>query len=160
MVHGKGEEHDLRLDALLERLEQYNLTLRKEKCQFGVPQVKWFGSIYSKQGMSPDPEKVEMIQKWPRPQSRAEVKSFLQTVQFSAVFMRPGQGRTYSDVTRPLRKLTNMNVKFSWSQECEESFLELKSLLTSDKVMACYDPSRETRVYVDEGPEGVAATLA
>ena len=93
MVHGKGEEHDRRLEALLGRLAQYGLTLRKEKCLFGVPEVKWFGCIYSKQGMSPDPEKVAMIRGWPRPKSRAEVKSFLQTTQFSAVFMRPGQGR-------------------------------------------------------------------
>ena len=160
VVHGIGEEHDRRLDAVLKKFKEYNLTLRKEKCQFGVPEVKWFGNIYSKQGMSADPEKVEMMKSWPRPTSRAEVKSFLQTTQFSSVFMRPGQGRTYSDVTAPLRKLTNQNEKFTWSKECESSFQELKDLLTSDKVMACYDPRRKTRVYCDEGPQGVAATVA
>ena len=122
--------------------------------------MTWFGNVYSKQGMSPDPAKVETIKSWPRPTSRAEVKSFLQTVQFSAVFMRPGHGRSYSDVTAPLRKLTNHNVMFKWTKECGASFDELKSLLTSDKVMACYDPKRETRIYMDEGPKGVAATVA
>ena len=74
--------------------------------------------------------------------------------------MRPGQGRTYSDVTLPLRRLTAKAVKFVWTKECAESFEELKRLLVSDKVMAYYDPSRPTRLYVDEGPAGVAATVA
>ena len=99
MVHGVGEEHDRRLEAVLMKFKEYNLTLRKEKCQFGVPEVKWFGNIYSKQGMSADPEKVKMMKSWPRPTSRAEVKSFLQTTQFSSVFMRPGQNILRRDGT-------------------------------------------------------------
>ena len=47
VVHGKGQQHDSRLRALLARLEEYNITLRKEKCKFGVPEVKWFGHVYS-----------------------------------------------------------------------------------------------------------------
>jgi hypothetical protein len=58
VVPGLGKLHDERLAALLRRLEEYNVTLRKEKCQFGVPEVKWLGNIYSRQGMSADPEKV------------------------------------------------------------------------------------------------------
>ena len=160
VVHGAGVEHDRRLEKLLKRLQEYNLTLRKRKCQFGVSQVRWFGNIYSEQGMSPDPDKVKMIKAWPRPEDKAGVKSFLQTVQFCQVFMRPGDGRTYSDVTKPLRCLTAKNVQFKWNKKCEESFQELKELLSSDKVMANYDPKKPTRLYVDEGPEGVAATVA
>ena len=106
VVHGKGEEHDRRLDAVLKRLREYNITLRREKCHFGQPEVLWFGNVYSCQGMSPDPAKVQIIKDWPAPGSKSEIKSFLQTVQFCAVFMRPGGGRTYADVTSPLRKLT------------------------------------------------------
>ena len=102
--------------------------------------------------MSPDPEKVQMIKSWPAPTDKAAVKSFLQTAQFCSVFMRPGKGRTYSDVTRPLRKLTNWKVKFVWSKECEDSFRELKDLLCSDTVMASYELNRKTRLYVDHGP--------
>ena len=45
VVHGKGEEHDMRLNALVERLEEYNITLRKEKCKFGRSEVKLFGHL-------------------------------------------------------------------------------------------------------------------
>ena len=100
VVHGKGEEHDKRLKALLERLQQYNITLRREKCEFGVDRVKWFGYIYSERGMEVDAERKAVIKAWEAPKDKKEVKSFLQTVAFCQVFMRPGQGRTYADMDR------------------------------------------------------------
>ena len=126
VVHGKGQVHDDRLEKVLQRLMEYGLTLRKNKCQFGVEEVTWFGMVFSKQGMSPDPEKVEIIKDWPVPEDKAAVKSFLQTCQFSQEFMKPGSKRTYSDVTLPLRRLTAMNVRFNWTAECQEAFQKLK----------------------------------
>ena len=38
-MHGRGREHDDRLEKVLERLLDYGLTLRKDKCQFGVQEV-------------------------------------------------------------------------------------------------------------------------
>ena len=72
VVHGVGTEHDTRLQALLERLEEYNITLRREKCKFGVPEVKWFGHIYSKQGMTVDTERKQVIRDWKRPGDKKE----------------------------------------------------------------------------------------
>ena len=136
------------------------MTLRREKCHFGVREVLWFGHVYNKQGESVDPAKVEIIKDWARPKNKAAVKSFLQIVQFCQVFMRPGQGRTYSDVTLPLRKLTSKSVRFEWTKQCQAAFQELKELMMSGKVMAHYDPAKDTRLYVDEGPAGVAGTVA
>ena len=53
-----------------------------------------------------------------------------------------------------------MNDQFKWTKECERSFQELKEFLKSEKVIVNYDPKRKTRLYVDEGPEGLAATVA
>ena len=64
LVYGDAETHDLRLRAVLERFREAGLTLRKEKCQLSQTQVKWFGMIYSEQGMSEDPEKTAVIRNW------------------------------------------------------------------------------------------------
>ena len=90
VVHGKGKEHDARLEKVLARLVEYGLTLRKDKCRFGVQEVIWFGMVFTSQGMSPDPDKEQIIKNWPAPEDKAAVKSFLQTCQFSQEFMRPG----------------------------------------------------------------------
>ena len=80
LVHGVGEEHDERLRAVLERFQEAGLTLRREKCHLGKAEVKWFGMIFSEEGMSPDPEKTNLIQNWPALLTVCDVKSFLQTV--------------------------------------------------------------------------------
>ena len=61
LVYGKGLEHDYHLETLLKTLSEKGITLRKDTCLLGQPKVKWFGNIYSKDGMSPDPEKCKVI---------------------------------------------------------------------------------------------------
>merc|ERR1711867_86359 len=111
-------------------------------------EVIWFGNVFHKGGTSPDPAKVEAIQSWPAPEDEEALKSFLQTVQFCAPYMRGENGQTYADITAPLRKLTAQGKHFKWTQECQSSFTKLKSLLKSDTVLASYDPHRQTRLYV------------
>ena len=70
-----------------------------------------------------------------------------------------GNGISYS-YTALLRHLTKSSIPFKWSQECEDAFQLMKEILSSDKVLASFDPEKETRVYVDHGPTGLGATLA
>ena len=49
VIHGKGEKHDKRLKAVLQRFKEYGLTLRKEKFKLGKTEVLWFGNIFSEQ---------------------------------------------------------------------------------------------------------------
>ena len=114
LVHGRGKDHDTYLREVLTALQEKWLTLRKKKCAFGKLQIKSFGNIYTKYGMSPDPAKCKIIKEWPQPKSCNEVKSFLQTVQLNAKFLG-GKLRqaSYPKVTEPLRILTMKNIKFS-----------------------------------------------
>merc|ERR1711954_108111 len=110
--------------------------------------------------MGPDEDKVKIIKEWPKPEDKAAVKSFLQTVQFYGVFLNPTDGSTYADITAPLRELTRKDSRYKWTKECDKAFEKIKSLLCSDRIIAAYDPKLKTRLYVDDGPEGVAGTLA
>ena len=71
VIHGAGTEHDTRLRLFLARIQEHGLTLRREKCKFGVTEVLWFGHVYDKHGMSMDPAKVQLIKDWPRPKDKA-----------------------------------------------------------------------------------------
>ena len=160
LVHGEGDKHDENLKACLDRLHDNRIRLRREKCKLGKQQVMWFGHIYSKQGMSPDPAKVEHIKAWPAPKSKEEVKAFLQTVQFVAQYMRCDKGTPHADVTAPLRALTRANVRFMWDKKCQWAFEELKRRISQRTVLVHYVPDLDTRLYVDHGPDGIGSTLA
>lgn len=101
VIYGKGQEHDRRLKAVFERLESHGLTLKREKCHLGKTEIKWFGYIFSSQGMSKDPEKVEHIMAWGAPKDKAGIKSVLQTAQFCAPFLRPGPNLETSTILKP-----------------------------------------------------------
>ena len=59
------------------------------------------------------------------------------------------------------KQLTRNNIIFNWATECQENSEELKTLLRSRKVQAnYYDPARQSRLYVDDGPAGIPATVA
>ena len=61
LIYGKGEEHDKRLEAVLQRFKEYGLTLNTGKCEIGKREAEWFGHMFSKTGMSADPKKVLQI---------------------------------------------------------------------------------------------------
>ena len=62
LIYGNTqEEHDERLLAVLNRLEEAGLTLNREKCEFSRREVKFLGHILSQDGVRSDPDKVAAI---------------------------------------------------------------------------------------------------
>ena len=144
LVFGTEEQHKERLRAVLERFREAGLTLRRDKCKLGQPEVMWFGHLYSRLGMRAGPAKARVIKEWPSPKTMRELKSLLQTLQYNAVYMAMEDGeRSYAELTAPLRSLTKQKVKFKLM---EENFQEIKARLCGDRVMVPYDPGREIRV--------------
>ena len=121
---------------------------------------KMVWSHYSKEGMSTDPEKCRVIKDWPAPKSNAEVKSFLQAVQFNAKFLGGEPGEiSYPELTEPLRALTKKYARFRWGNKEDSAFNEIKKRLCSDRVLTPYDTKLKTRLYVDSSPTGTQATV-
>ena len=118
--------------------------------------VKFFGIIFSAEGISPDPGKVEALQAVPPPTSNAEVRSFLGMTGFSSTFIPD-----YAVITTHLPKLTCKDVPFVWTKECQDAFQHLKDVLTHQTIMAYFDPNKDTKLIVDRSKkDGVASILA
>ena len=67
-------------------------------------------------------------------------------MQFCPFYINPGGGRTYTDVTAPLRMLTDKSTCFEWSKDCGRSFEELKDIQSSESVLSNYEVGRKTRL--------------
>lgn len=88
IVHGKDQaEHDARLEKLLQTLQDKNLTLNPQKCQFRMTEITFMGYLLSDQGIGPTSSKVEAVKNARRPESASEVRSFLGLINFSARFI-------------------------------------------------------------------------
>ena len=57
-------------------------------------------------------------------------------------------------------KLLKANVQFKWTNKCEESFQQIKKILTSDQVLTKYDPKKPLVLETDASPTGLGAILS
>ena len=55
------EEHDIHVQKVLQRLQEYGLYAKREKCSFDQSQVEILGYVVSQKGISMDPSKVQTI---------------------------------------------------------------------------------------------------
>ena len=55
------QEHFMTLESVLKRADEKNLRFNGEKCEFDKPSITFYGHVFSKNGVSPCPEKIEAI---------------------------------------------------------------------------------------------------
>ena len=155
IVYGRTQkEHDEALRQVLQRLRDKNLTLNRDKCEFNRESITFLGHTLSKNGIEAEKRKIDAIQDTARPTCAKEVRSFLGLVNYVARWIP-----NFATLAEPLRKLTRKTVEWTWSDEHENSFKQLKEALMSATVMVYYKPGAETKIVVDASPVGLGAIL-
>ncbi|BBH03785.1 transposable element gene [Prunus dulcis] len=117
---------------------------KEEICQFWLDRVNFLGHVISAEGVYVDPQKVEAVVNWPQPTSVTEVRSFLGLAGYYRRFVEG-----FSTIAAPLTRLTRKGIKFEWSDECEKSFNELKTRLTTAPVLTLPDDNGSFVIYSD-----------
>lgn len=177
LVYSKTEEeHYQLLERVLQRLKDVNLKARQHKCHFFKSELKYLGHIVSRNGLKPDSTKVQAISEWPMPNTVYDVRSFLGLTNYFRKFI---QG--YAVLARPLTDLlkgldkseqkgksrrydssSHKTLGVRWSQECEQSFIQLKAALTSAPVLVLPDFNKPFELVCDAAsvhPPGIGAVL-
>ena len=146
--------HDESLNMVLKRLDENGLTINLSKCEFAVPEIKFFSHKFSSKGLAPDPKKVDALKSFTPPEDGKQLRSFIGMASFSSRFIN-----NYSTITAPLRELMKKSDKWEWTQEHQKSFQNVKDELRECTVMSFYDPKKPTTVVVDGSPFGLGAVL-
>ena len=155
LVSGKThEEHDQNLREVFQRLREKGLTLNKSKCEYSKDKLEFFGYVFSKDGISPDPKKVEDVVNLHTPSTASEVRSLLGMTNYCSRFIPD-----YATKTEPLRKLTHKDQTWCWTAEHDRAVSQLKDALVTAPVTAYFDPDKDTEISVDASPVGLAAIL-
>ena len=66
-----------RVGLVLDHLKEFNLKIKPKKTFFFQKSVVFLGHVLSKDGISPNPEKVSKVRDWPVPKTAKKVHSFL-----------------------------------------------------------------------------------
>ena len=148
------EEHDMRLAAVLTRREEINLTLNKDKCLFGLPEVSYIGHILNSEGVKPDPEKVKAVKEMPPPTDKKGVERILDTIIYLAKFIP-----NMSTITQPIREILKSDVTFHWEDPRKNAFDKIRKILSEQPVLMYYDVSQPVTISCDASQSGLGAVL-
>lgn len=155
LVYGKDvKEHDRRLDAVLQRLNDAGVTLNEKKCEFRKKRTLYLGHVLEAAGISADPEKTAAIRKLPAPESVTQLRAFFGMLNHLMKFL-PG----LAEMTKPLRDLLASDAAWTWGPQQQQAFDRLKEQLAKTPVLTYYDPQRPHTLSVDASSYGLGAVL-
>ena len=175
------EDHLSSLEKVFQRLEQINVKLNPEKCEFAKTEVAFLGHRVSAQGIRTDPDKITAVMDWKTPQTTKDVRSFLGLASYYRRFVDK-----FAHIAKPLHnivsKIHNRNPKCQsknkkiaqtaknsterqplgdlWTPACAEAFLKLKIALTTAPVLGYADYSLDFILEVDASKDGLGAVLS
>ena len=95
-----------------------------------------------------------MIVEWERPSNVKEVRSFLGMAGYYRRFVKD-----FSIIAKPMTQLTQKNIKFVWTQECEDCFQVLKQKLVTAPILTLPEPGKCFTVYSDVSRVGLDCVL-
>ena len=91
--------------------------MKKTKCSFAQPKLKYLGHIISASGVATDPKNLEAVRTWPVPCNTKDVRKFLGLTGYYRKFVR-----NFGIISRVLTDLLKKNELFVWTNTHQEAF--------------------------------------
>ncbi|KAA3484088.1 DNA/RNA polymerases superfamily protein [Gossypium australe] len=155
LIYSRDEnDHAEHLRIVLQTLREKQLYAKFSNCEFWLHEVSFLGHIVSASGIRVDPSKISAILSWKPSRNVSEVHSFLGLAGYYRRFVKG-----FSTIATPLTRLLQKDVRFEWSDKCQKSFNQLKTLLTEAPVLVQPESGKEFVVYSDASLNGLGCVL-
>lgn len=168
IIFGKTEsQHFENLEIIFKTLENANLKVQIDKCDFLKNEVEFLGFIVSKSGIKTNPLKVKSISEFPIPKTLRDLRSFLGLSGYYRRFICD-----YAKIAKPLTALlrgkdgrtskSQSKLKKITFDECAlEAFDKLRNTLISNEVMLTYPNfEKEFHLTTDASDYAIGAVLS
>ena len=149
------EKHRTLVHRTLRKLQENDLFLKPEKCQFEQKQIEFLGVVLENGTIQMDPTKVRGVVEWPPPRCVRDVRAFLGFMGFYRYFIQ-----NYSKLARPLIDLTKKATPFHWDGPQMKAFEHLKSLVCSKPILRQPDYTKQFLLSTDASAYSVGAILS
>ena len=152
-----SEDHDQHLrdlETVFRQLQKFNLRVNRKKCRFFCQRFKYLGHFVTPDGIETDESKVTAITEIPSPRTVKQVQSFVAACSWYRRFVP-----NFADIARPLTDLLKKNRPFKWTSAEEDSFSQLKTLLTSSPCLATSIEDKPFYLYTDASNYALGAVL-
>ncbi|XP_045198670.1 uncharacterized protein LOC123552982 [Mercenaria mercenaria] len=156
ITQGRSVQESLtRLENVFKRLLEANLKLKASKCVFFQKSITFLDHVVSEDGISTDDSKIEAVRNWPIPVNAKQVRSFFGLAGYYRKFVKG-----YAEIARPLHRLCEKKAKFLWTEDCQNSFEDLKEALTTAPVLSYPKPECQFILDTDSSDNSTGAILS
>ena len=155
IIAGKDEmEHDKNFQAFMEKCMENNLTLNAEKIQFKQKQVSFYGHVWSENGISPDPKKIQALKHMEFPPDKETMRSFLGMINYLNRY-----SALSAHLAALLSSLTHQAADYKPEKTHMENFQRLKMEISKTEALPYFNTSAETTLQTDASKKGLGACL-
>ncbi len=148
------ENHKELVIKFLTIAREAGLKLNRKKVHLARNQVPYLGFILSKDGISPDPQKLKAITDFQIPTCKTDLQRFLGMCTYLMKF-----AKNLSHETHYLRQLLKKDTPWTWDVTSQKQFDNLKSLLTNAPILRYFDKDLPITCQVDSSSFGLGACL-
>ena len=149
------EEHFVVLERVFQALQEHNLTLRSDKCEFGYSEINFLGFLIDGERIKPTPENVEKLLRIPEPKTKKQIQRFLGVANFNRRFIP-----NYATLSKPLTRILSNTENFIWEKEQQSAFSNIKKSLVNAENLALSDWSLPFHIHTDASGVASGATLS
>jgi len=142
------------LALVFDRLRATRTKLNPEKCVFGVSAGKLLGFLVSHRGIEANPAKIKAIEAMRPPARIKDVQKLTECLAALSHFIS-----RLAEKALPIFKLLRGFDPFTWTEEAEQAFQELKQHLTSLPILVTPEPGEMLFLYLAASAEAVSMVL-
>jgi len=148
------EQHRELVKQVLQHLQDNNVFLKPEKCDFEKEQMDYLGLILKPRHITMDPIKLQGIANWPIPRNLRDIRAFLGFAGYYCHFIR-----NFSHLAHPLNDLTKKMTKWHWDKPEDSSFILLKAKFCEAPILIQPDIHQPFRLECNTSKKACGAVL-
>ena len=132
--------HDRNLLQAMECTRKAGIKLNFDKCCYLGKMLQILGNLYTREGVKPDPKKLEAIKQMQPPINKQQLSSFLGMVTYLSQYMP-----NISSLTSDLISLLKKDALLQWSEAHDVAFQKFKNQISEMSVLSISKPLK--RLY-------------
>jgi hypothetical protein len=148
------EDHLEHLQVVLGKLTRAGFTLNLENCKFFQHTVKFLGHIVDRRGISPDPDRIAAIRRYPAPRNQKQLRQFLGVCNYHSKFIVK-----YADYVAPLQHLLKKGSKWAWSAETQSAFEAVRAKFAEAIQLLHPSEKRPFAIFTDASGYAIGGVL-
>ena len=154
-TNGDLAMHAEQVCAVVERLATYGIQVNLEKCLFAQREIEFLGKIVANGEIRVDQSKIEPIVNRPPPTNRKELMEVFGMINYYKEHIRNCAWKA-----QPMTNLLRKDVKWEWTELCEERYRGLMADLVSPEVLAAPTFSAPFILQTDASDVALGAVLS